>query len=139
MNEEMQRKMSELESYKKMLQQYQQQKSQIMMGVQELVSAKSTIEGMKNIENGTEIIIPIGGGTFIKGRIDDPKSIITSVGADIALTKDVESAKEHIDAQIKAAEDSANKMDEELQNIEMQAQKVYMEIESSAAKEDGKA
>jgi len=59
MDKDTQQKMAELETYKKQLEQLQQQKSQITLNVQELMSAKSTIEGMKSAKKGAEIIIPV--------------------------------------------------------------------------------
>ncbi len=135
MDKDTQQKMAELETYKQQLEQLQQQKSQITLNVQELMSAKSTIEGMKSAKKGAEIIIPIGGGTFIKGSIEDPKTVITSVGADIALTKDVESAKKHLDGQIISIEEGIKKLDGEMLKIEKQAQEAYMKIETTLAKE----
>jgi len=134
MDKEMQRKMMELEAFKAQLQQYQQQKSQIMMTVQEMMSAKATIDGIMDTKDGEEMIIPIGGGTFIRGTISDPKNVISSVGADIAVTKDVASAKKRIEEQIKSAEESVAKLDSEMQKIEMQAQDIYIEMEAGMAK-----
>ena len=134
MDKDMQGKMMELETFKSQLQQYQQQKSQIMMTVQEMMSAKATIDGMKDAKDGEEMIIPIGGGTFIRGTLSDAKNVVSSVGADIAVTKDAASAKKHIEAQIKSAEESVAQLDSEMQRIEMQAQNIYIEMESSMAK-----
>ncbi|MCK5698239.1 MAG: prefoldin subunit alpha [Candidatus Aenigmarchaeota archaeon] len=134
MDKDMQGKMMELETFKGQLQQYQQQKSQIMMTVQEMMSAKATIDGIMDTKDGEEMIIPIGGGTFIRGTISDPKNVISSVGADIAVTKDVASAKKRIEEQIKSAEESVANLDSEMQKIEMQAQDIYIEMEAGMAK-----
>ncbi len=134
MDKDMQGKMMELESFKTQLQQYQQQKSQIMMTVQEMMSAKATIDGIKDTKDGEEMIIPIGGGTFIRGIITDPKNVISSVGADIAVTKDALSAKASIEEQIKLAEENVAMLDSEMQKIEMRAQEIYVEMESGTAK-----
>ncbi|RLG13792.1 MAG: prefoldin subunit alpha [Candidatus Nanohalarchaeota archaeon] len=130
----MQGKMRELETFKSQLQQYQQQKSQIVMAVQEMMSAKATIDGIRDTKDGEEMIIPIGGGTFIRGTITDAKNVVTSVGADVAVTKDAASAKKHIEEQIKSAEESVAKLDSEMQKIEMQAQNIYIEMEAGMAK-----
>ncbi len=134
MDKDMQGKMMELETFKAQLQQYQQQKSQIMMTVQEMMSAKATIDGIRDAKDGEEMIIPIGGGTFIRGTITDAKNVISSVGADIAVTKDVASAKKSIEEHIKSAEESVAKLDSEMQRIEMQAQDIYIEMEAGMAK-----
>ena len=134
MDKDMQGKMMELETFKSQLQQYQQQKSQIMMTVQEMMSAKATIDGIKDAKDGEEMVIPIGGGTFIRGTITDTKNVVASVGADIAVTKDVASARERIEEQIKSAEESVAQLDSEMQRIEMQAQNIYVEMEAGMAK-----
>jgi len=134
MDKDMQGKMMELETFKSQLQQYQQQKSQIMMTVQEMMSAKATIDGMKDAKDGEELVIPIGGGTFIRGTLSDAKNVVSSVGADIAVTKDAASAKKHIEAQIKSAEESVAQLDSEMQRIEKMAQDIYIEMEAGMAK-----
>lgn len=136
MDKDTQEKMAELETYKMQLQQYHEQKTQISLNMQELMSAKATIENMKNAEKGAQVIIPIGGGTFIKGIIEDPKTVITSVGADIALTKDLDSAEKHIDKQIQFIEEGIKRLDEETEKIEKQAQDTYTKIETALAKQN---
>lgn len=132
MDENVQSKMMEMESYRAQLQQYQMQKSQLMLNVQEFLNAKTTLEGIKNAKNGTEIMIPIGGGTFIKGKIEDTASVVTSVGADVAVTKDIEDAEKFIENQMKLGEEALMKIDAYLQAIEDRAACLYNEIESAA-------
>ena len=131
MDEDIQSKMMEMESYRSQLQQYQMQKSQIMLNVQELLNAKTTLEGIKSAKNGTEIMIPIGGGTFIKGKIEDTASVVTSVGADVAVTKNIEDAEKFIEKQLKLGEDTVMKIESYLQAIEDRAACLYNEIESA--------
>ncbi len=131
MDENIQSKMVEMESYRAQLQQYQMQKSQIMLNVHELLNARTTLEGIKNAKNGTELMIPIGGGTFIKGKIEDTVSVVTSVGADVAVTKDIEDAEKFIENQMKLGEEALMKIDAYLQAIEDRAASLYNELESA--------
>ena len=131
MDEDIQSKMMEMESYRTQLQQYQMQKSQIMLNVQELLNARTTLEGIKSAKNGTEIMIPIGGGTFIKGKIEDTASVVTSVGADIAVTKNIEDAEKFLEKQLKLGEETVMKIESYMEALDNRAASLYNDIESA--------
>ena len=131
MDENIQAKMMQIESYRSQLQQYQMQKSQMMLNIQELVSAKATLEGLKSAKKGSDIMIPIGGGTFIKGKIEDASAVVTSVGADVAVTKEIEDAEKFIEMQMNTGEQTVAKIDSYMQAIEDKAASIYNEIESA--------
>src|SRR2546422_4500083 len=47
----------------------------------ETQTAKQTLEGTKEAGKDVEMLIPIGSGSFVKAKLEDPQHIIIGVGA----------------------------------------------------------
>lgn len=52
----------------------------ISASLQNYMTTKATIENLKNIKEGEEILIPIGGSIIIKASISNTEKILTYVG-----------------------------------------------------------
>ncbi len=52
--------------------------------------ANQTLEGIKGKPKGSETLVPIGGGSFIKAELADTEKIIMGVGAGVAVEKSVD-------------------------------------------------
>ena len=56
----------------------------------ETLTAIQTLEGAKGQNEGSELLIPIGSGSFVKARLSDAGTIIIGVGAGVCVEKTVE-------------------------------------------------
>ncbi|NIP67483.1 prefoldin subunit alpha, partial [Candidatus Bathyarchaeota archaeon] len=48
----------------------------------EMRVANRTLEGMKEEEEGAPLFVPIGGGSFIKAKLESAEQVIVGLGAD---------------------------------------------------------
>jgi len=55
----------------------------------DITTANLSIEGVKNNTSGSEILVPVGGGSFIRAKLSDVEKVIMGVGADICIEKTV--------------------------------------------------
>lgn len=55
----------------------------------DITTANLSIEGIKNNTSGSEILVPVGGGSFIRAKLSDVEKVIVGVGADICIEKTV--------------------------------------------------
>ncbi|MCW3975405.1 MAG: prefoldin subunit alpha [Candidatus Bathyarchaeota archaeon] len=55
----------------------------------DIASANLSIEGVKNNTSGSEILVPVGGGSFIRAKLSDVEKVIVGVGADVCIEKTV--------------------------------------------------
>jgi prefoldin alpha subunit len=62
----------------------------------EIVIASSTLEGIKNKPKGTEALIPVGAGSFIRVELADSEKIVMGVGAGVSLEKSVNDSIESL-------------------------------------------
>jgi len=51
------------------------------------LTAIETLEGSRAASEGTESLIPIGSGSFVKARLADPQKAIIGIGAGVCVEK----------------------------------------------------
>lgn len=64
----------------------------VRAAINEVTLAFNTLEGLKNLKEGEETLIPVGAGSYIRTRIADSKKLVMGIGAGVAIEKDVESS-----------------------------------------------
>lgn len=64
----------------------------VRAAISEVTLAFNTLEGMKNLTEGQETLIPVGAGSYIRTKIADSKKLVMGIGAGVAIEKDVESS-----------------------------------------------
>ncbi|MCK5473929.1 MAG: prefoldin subunit alpha [Candidatus Aenigmarchaeota archaeon] len=130
-----QTKMLQLEILKEQGQQMAQQKAQISMQVQELEYTQNTIKDLKNAKKGTEMMIPIGTGMYVKGKIESVDDIITAIGGNVAVGKTLDDVKEIINERLKKMKELELQIDSELKNIDSEGEKLVKELQSVQEKD----
>jgi len=88
--------------------------------------AIDTITSFEGVEDGHEILIPIGMGTNIMAKLSKPDTVIMEIGAGISLEKDLENAKKSLEIQ----KEELNKFHQTTQDNLNQILAKMQEIES---------
>lgn len=126
--EEKKRKYIELHILQQQLQQLQQQIQILQQQIVELTSISESLDNIKKVEKGTEILTPLGSGVFIKTKLENNKEVIMSVGAKIVVVKNLEDAKNIVDAQVDEIRDVIVKMEQEIAKAAVYAQTIQEEF-----------
>ncbi|HEY0088311.1 MAG TPA: prefoldin subunit alpha, partial [Candidatus Lokiarchaeia archaeon] len=96
-----------------------------------LMNTKITIENLKNVKDGDEILIPVGGYVNLNAIIKNPEKIMLYVSHDVMIEKDLNGSIEFLDKLI-------TEHNEQMQNIAAQVQKLdatLMQMSQSFQKE----
>ena len=96
----------------------------LTLGRNEFQAVKETLEALKKEEGNPEVLIPIGAGSFLKGRIEDREHAIVSVGAGYATEKGLDDAVEYLSGRIKEYEEAISKTQNALADIEKRLQRL---------------
>ncbi len=96
----------------------------LTLGKNEFQAVKETLEALKKGEGTPEVLIPIGAGSFLRGRIEDMEHAIVSVGAGYATEKSIEDAVEYLSKRIKEYEEAIAKTQNALAEIEKRLQQL---------------
>ena len=92
----------------------------LTLGKNEFQAVKETLEGLKKEEGEVEILVPIGAGSFLRGKVIDPEKAIVSVGAGYAVEKGLDDAVAYLEMRIKEYEEAIAKTQEALRRLEAQ-------------------
>jgi len=74
-----------------------QQLNMVGASLAESEKALNTIAGFEGVEDGHEILIPIGLGTNIMAKLSKPDTVIMEIGAGISMEKDMDNAKKSLE------------------------------------------
>ena len=62
----------------------------------DLTYASATLETLDKEKENAELLVPIGGTSYFRARLDNPDKIIVRIGADVSVEKTREEAKDII-------------------------------------------
>lgn len=80
----------------------------------EFALASSTLEGIKTQRPNADTLIPVGGGSFVRAKLDDVSKIVMGVGAGVAIEKPIEDSISEIKDRIGAMERARTTLQEQL-------------------------
>ena len=79
--------------------------------------AKKSIGALKEVKEGDPILVPTGGGTFVKAHLGDLSSILVNVGADVSIEMGLDEADQDISTRLEEVEKASLSVQEQLQQI----------------------
>lgn len=83
----------------------------------ELRVAKMTLEGLEKEKKDASLIVPIGGGSYIKAKLESAKNMIVGIGADVAVERTIGEAKENLGNRIADFEKTRTSLRQQLNQV----------------------
>jgi len=120
--------MQRLNELKRNSQMIGQQLESLKHQLMELDGVKESLSQLKKDEKG-EILVPFGGGVFVKAKVENRNQVILNSGSSIAVEKDIDSVLELVEKQIKQLQEIEAQMNEEFLNISQQMDMMSLERE----------
>ncbi|HHT74449.1 MAG TPA: prefoldin subunit alpha [Methanomassiliicoccaceae archaeon] len=131
MNEdELRQAMSALEVYRIQLQSIAENMQLIQISLEELARARETLSQYKSAEIGSDILVPIGGNSFVFAKASDNTKAIVGIGSGISLEKSMEDAIKTMEERSNELTESIRKLSERRQALEAQAEQLSRTIQS---------
>ena len=62
----------------------------------DLIYAQATLDGLEKEGDKSEVLVPIGGTSYVRAKLDNPEKVIVGMGAGVSVEKTREEAKEII-------------------------------------------
>jgi len=85
--------------------------------ITDLSYASMTLEGLEKEKENSELMVPIGGNSYIKARLDNPDKIIVGMGAGVSVEKTLQEAKEIIKKRLENLENTRMTLQQQLAQI----------------------
>jgi prefoldin alpha subunit len=134
-DEELTKYMTLIEQYKDQMNQLELQSQYVNAAVADYTKAKMTVEKLNNLEKGSEILLPIGGSTFINATTNDTSKVLFDIGSGIITEKKSEDAIKKIDKRIEDLQKTQEKLMQMIQNIQAETSEIYSKAQKLMEKQ----
>lgn len=132
-DEEITRCLAVIEQYKEQMNSLDMQSSYIQAAIMDYNKAKITLENLSKTNKGEEILLPIGGSTFITATTNNPSKVLFDIGAGIVAEKTSEDAIKKIDQRMEELQKTQEKLSTIIQNLQNEATEVYAKAQKLLA------
>lgn len=116
-------------------QQYQAQADAIarQIGLTQLTAegldrAVAAVDALEKAEEGQEMLVPIGSGSFIHGKLASKERVVLNVGAGVSIEKTADEARESLKARRAEVAEGSKRLNEVLSKIDLEMQKVQAQL-----------
>jgi prefoldin alpha subunit len=96
----------------------------VSAALEETIIAARALEGAKNCPKGAEVLVPVGGGSFLRMELADVEKAIVGVGAGACIEKTIESS-------IQDLKDRQAELEKVSESLQQQLGQLLTSIESS--------
>lgn len=101
---------------------------------QRIQGCNDAMDALENIENDSELLVPLGGETYVRARVEDVDDVVVGVGADVSVElgrdRAVETLEDKVDELEEMKERTSDEMQrkqEELEEVAQQAQQLQLQ------------
>jgi len=108
--EEITRNLTLIEYYKQQLESIDIQLQYLQSTLADYQRAKITVEQLNKVNDNSELLIPVGAGTFVNGSLKNTSNVLIGVGAGIVIEKTVDEAVIKLEERIKRIQENLEKM-----------------------------
>jgi prefoldin alpha subunit len=87
----------------------------VRAAISEVTVAHDTISGLKQLQSGDPVLVPVGAGAYIRMSVADSRKLMMSIGAGAAMEKNVESSVEDLKSRLQDLEKARTSIEQQLQ------------------------
>ena len=110
---------------------FQNQLEIINASLRNILNTKKTVENLKQgINEGDEILVPIGGLVYLKADIKETKKVLLGVTQDIIIEKNLDDTLEFLENLIEQHNNQLQFISQQLQNLDVNLQQVSQLLQS---------
>ena len=95
----------------------------------ELNLAKMNLEGLEKEKIETSLLVPIGGGSYVKAKLESIENVVVGIGAGVAVEKKFNEAKNILSKRIEELEKLYGRLQQQLSQIAQKIQEDRAKLE----------
>ncbi|MGQ9641807.1 MAG: prefoldin subunit alpha [Candidatus Bathycorpusculaceae bacterium] len=115
--EELRRLSVELRFLEQTAEALQSRINMVNAAITDLTYASMTLDGLEKEKENSELLVPIGGNSYIKAKLENPDKIIVGMGAGISVEKTLQEAKEIIKTRLESLEKTRMSLQQQFAQI----------------------
>ncbi len=102
--------------------------------INELRVSSMTLDGLEKEKKGAQLFVPIGGGSYVKAKLETTNNIVVGIGADVAVERSLKETKVEFEARIDELEKTREAMGQQLNQVVGRMQENRSTMEEVSAK-----
>ena len=87
----------------------------VRAAISEVTLAHDTIDGLKKLQDGDSVLVPVGAGSYIRMSVADSKKLVMGIGAGVALEKDTGGSVEDLKNRLQDLEKARTAIQQQLE------------------------
>ena len=95
----------------------QQRLAILQNALADLRVAKESLKALSETEEGSPILIPMGGGTLINAQLGDTSKVIINIGAEVSIDMPLEDAQKNVADRLENVEKTNTSVEQQLQQL----------------------
>lgn len=95
----------------------QQRISMLTAAITDLTYANMTLENVEKEKENTELLVPIGGGSYLKAKLAAPDKVVVGIGAGISVEKTLQEAKAMVKERLEELEKTLNSVQQQFAQV----------------------
>jgi len=123
-DEDLQKYMILLEQYKEQINQLEMQSQYLQAAAMDYSKAKITLENLSKTDDGSETLIPIGGGAFVYASLSNTSQVLIDIGSGLVAEQNFESAIKKIDERLGELEKNQEKITTMIESFQREAAEI---------------
>ena len=120
-DEELSSYMYQIEQCKEQLNQLDMQSQYLQAALMDYNKAKLTLENLKKTDKEIDILLPLGGGTFINASAKKSSKVLVDIGSGLVSEKTYDDAIKKIDERVKDLERTQEKLAQMIEQVKGEA------------------
>jgi prefoldin alpha subunit len=89
----------------------------VVSSVSELRVAKQSLEDLKGIKPGSNLLVPVGGAAFINASLGDFDKVVVGIGADVSIEMAYDDAVKDVNERLDEMEKAQGSIEQQLGQI----------------------
>ncbi|MEM2978906.1 MAG: prefoldin subunit alpha [Methanomassiliicoccales archaeon] len=134
---ELQESLALLELYRAQIEGLVEQQQIVQASIEEHLRAKSTLTGVSKAEEGAEVLVPVGGSSFVFARVSSNNKAIVGIGSGVSIEKPIDEALKTIESRLQELVETFNKLAERRSALEAQSTQLTRKIQETYQKAQG--
>jgi prefoldin alpha subunit len=95
----------------------QQRISMVNAAIADLTYANATLDGIEKEKENAEMLVPIGGSSYVKVKLADPDKVIVGMGSGVSVEKNLADAKVTLKERLDELEKTMNSAQQQFSQV----------------------
>lgn len=121
-------KYTELQMIDQQIRQMQKRLQELENQVLEIMYVQQSLDDLKNVKVGKEILVPVSNGIFAKATLKENNELLVNVGASTVVKKDIASVKKMLEGNVNEIKKLESHFLQDLQKLSLQAAEIEKEM-----------